>query len=164
MTSMPNGERAPHTNESWLVLMDYSTKYKVSVSTLRRRIKAEDIKYRLEDGKYFIIDEPMSTHQRVHRPSLESDLAQVGAHQVKQAAPSSSSSKPDISDKIAMAKNDEPILTAANKLLTELKKAYTQILQEKEEQMLMLKDEVADLKTLVRVLESENERLKGFKQ
>ena len=164
MTSMPTGERSPNTNESWLVLMDYSTKYRVSVSTLRRRIKAEDIKYRLEDGKYFIIDEPMSTHQRVHRPSLESDLAQVGAHQGKQTAPSSTSSKPDISDKIAMAKNDEPILTAANKLLTELKKAYTQILQEKEEQMLMLKDEVADLKTLVRVLESENERLKGFKQ
>jgi hypothetical protein len=144
--------------------MDYSTKYKVSVSTLRRRIKAEDIKYRLEDGKYFIIDEPMSTHQRVHRPSLESDLARVGAHQEKLAAPSSAPTKTDISDKIAMAKNDEPILTAANKLLTELKKAYTQILQEKEEQMLMLKDEVADLKTLVRVLESENERLKGFKQ
>lgn len=162
MTSMPNGVQTPNTNESWLVLMDYSTKYKVSVSTLRRRIKAEDIKYRLEDGKYYIIDEPMSTHQRVHRPSLESDLAQVGAHQGNQTAPSST--KPDISDKIAMAKNDEPILTAANKLLTELKKAYTQILQEKEEQMLMLKDEVADLKTLVRVLESENERLKGFKQ
>jgi hypothetical protein len=144
--------------------MDYSTKYKVSVSTLRRRIKAEDIKFRLDDGKYFIIDEPMSTHQRGHRPSPESELAQVGARQGNQPAPSSLSAKLNISDKIAMAKNDEPILTAANKLLTELKKAYTQILQEKEEQVLMLKDEVADLKTLVRVLEGENERLKGFKQ
>lgn len=57
------------------------------------------------------------------------------------------------------AKNDEPILTAANRLLTELKKAYTQILQEKEEQILHLKEEVTDLKTLVRVLEAENERL-----
>ncbi len=133
MTSVPN----------WLVLMDYSAKYKVSVSTLRRRIKAEEIKFRLEDGKYLIADEPVSTHQRGHRPSLESDLTEVGTHQVKP---------------------DEPILTAANKLLTELKKAYTQVLQEKEEQMLMLKDEAADLKTLVRVLESENERLRGFKQ
>jgi hypothetical protein len=56
-------------------------------------------------------------------------------------------------------KNDEPILTAANRLLTELKKAYTLILSEKEEQILDLKGEVSDLKTLVRVLESENERL-----
>lgn len=164
MTSMPNGVSAPNTTESWLVLMDYSTKYKVSVSTLRRRIKAEDIKFRFEDGKYYIIDEPMSTHPRVHRPSLESEFAVVGTHQETIMASGTGFSKPDISDKIAMAKNDEPILTAANKLLTELKKAYTQILQEKEEQMLMLKDEVADLKTLVRVLESENERLKCFKQ
>ncbi|MBK9324636.1 MAG: hypothetical protein IPM97_17110 [Bdellovibrionaceae bacterium] len=141
--------------------MDYSTKYRVSVSTLRRRIKTEDIKFRFDDGKYFIIDEPMSTHQRVHRPSLDSDLAPVGTHQGSLQAPNSLHLKTDISDKIAMAKNDEPILTAANKLLTELKKAYTQILQEKEEQMLHLKEEVTDLKTLVRVLEGENDRLKG---
>lgn len=54
---------------------------------------------------------------------------------------------------------DEPILTAANKLLNELKKAYTLVLQEKEEQLLDLKEEVSDLKTLVRVLEGENQRL-----
>ncbi len=59
-------------------------------------------------------------------------------------------------------KTEEPVLTAANRLLTELKKAYTQILQEKEEQVLHLKEEVSDLKTLVRVLESENERLKRY--
>lgn len=55
-------------------------------------------------------------------------------------------------------------MEVANKLLSELKRAYTQILAEKEEQMLLLKEEVSDLKTLVRVLESENDRLKGFKQ
>ena len=160
-----NSEPLTNDDSSWLALGDYSTKYRVSVSTLRRRIKAEDIKFRFDDGKYFIIDEPMSTHQRLHRPSPDSDLAMVGTHQeTQQQAPSSLPPKTDISDKIAMAKNDEPILTAANKLLTELKKAYTQILQEKEEQMLQLKEEVTDLKTLVRVLESENDRLKSYKQ
>jgi hypothetical protein len=164
--------------DSWLPLTEYSTKHKISVSTLRRRIKAEDIKFRFEDGKYFIMDEPMGTHQRVHRPSQESDLL-VGAHQgmmkvgngmsasndeikaqdlrEKSAAASVQAATPNVS-------KDEPILTAANKLLNELKKAYTLILQEKEEQILHLKEEVADLKTLVRVLESENDRLKGFKQ
>jgi hypothetical protein len=164
MTSMPNETHGLNETGTWLPLMDYSTKYKVSVSTLRRRIKAEDIKFRLDDGKYFIVDEPMSTHQRLHRPSLDSDPAQVGAHQVNETALNTLSPKTDISDKIAMAKNDEPILTAANKLLTELKKAYTLILHEKEEQIFQLKDEVTDLKTLVRVLESENERLKNYKQ
>jgi hypothetical protein len=142
--------------------MDYSTKYKVSVSTLRRRIKTEDIKFRLEDGKYYIIDEPMSAHPRMHRPSLESDFALVGTHQGNPQAPNCLPIKSDIADRIAMAKKDEPILIAANKLLTELKQAYTQIIQEKEEQTLMLKGEVADLKTLVRILEGENERLKGL--
>ncbi len=135
---------------SWLPLTDYSTKYKVSISTLRRRIKAEDIKYRFEDGKYFIVDEPVSAHQKTHRPSQESEPSLMGAHPAKNA-------------QVAINK-DEPILTAANKLLNELKKAYSLILQEKEEQILQLKSELADIKTLVRVLESENERLKNFKQ
>ncbi len=165
MTSMPNEYSL---EDAWLPLMDYSSKYKVSVSTLRRRIKAEDIKFRLDDGKYFIIDEPMSTHQRLHRPSPDSDLAEVGTHlgsfSPSYEAPIALPDKTDISDKIAKAKNDEPILTAANKLLTELKRAYTVILQEKEEQILYLKEEVSDLKTLVRVLDSENARLRGHRE
>lgn len=132
----------------WLALTDYSTKYKVSVSTLRRRIKAEDINFQLRDGKYFLIDEPMSTHLK-HRPSQESEVEMMGAHI---ATP-----KSDKYFSHNMSK-DEPILTAANKLLTELKKAYTQILFEKEEQILRLKEEVSDLKTLVKVLESENSK------
>ncbi len=151
---------------SWLPLTEFSTKHKISVSTLRRRIKADDIKFRFEDGKYFIMDEAMGTHQRVHRPSQDSDLSLVGAHQGMmkgQDTMSVSANEPkvnaELQDKTMKANKDEPILTAANKLLNELKKAYTQILQEKEEQILQLKDEVSDLKTLVRVLESENDRL-----
>lgn len=159
------------SNELWLPLTEYSTKHRVSVSTLRRRIKADDIRFRFEDGKYFIMDELVSTHQRVHRPSQESEFALVGAHQGMMKGNdkmSSTSSKnenraQDQQDK-SKSNKDEPILTAANKLLNELKKAYTQILQEKEEQIFQLKDELTDLKTLVRVLESENDRLRGFKQ
>ena len=150
------------TNDSWLPLMDYSTKHKISVSTLRRRIKTNDIKYRFEEGKYFIMDEPMGAHQRVHRPSQDSEqVALVGAHQGMMKGQEMAQ---DLNDKNVKVSKEEPILTAANKLLNELKKAYTQILQEKEEQILHFKEEVSDLKTLVRVLESENDRLKGFKQ
>lgn len=175
MTTFPNSLNGEFVNveqvDSWLPLTDYATKYRISVSTLRRRIKTDDIRFRFEDGKYFIMDEPMGTHQRVHRPSQESDFALVGAHQgmMKGNDTMSASSKDemkaqDLQDKNIKANKDEPILTAANKLLNELKKAYTQILQEKEEQIFQLKDEVSDLKTLVRVLESENDRLRGFKQ
>lgn len=142
--------------QSWLPLTDYSTKYKVSVSTLRRRIKAEDIQFRFDDGKYFIMDEPIDAHQqRGHRPSLNSEPSlYVGPRKLE----------PTTESNPLRQSKDEPILTAANKLLHELKKAYSQILHEKEEQILHLKGEVADLKTLVRVLESENDRLKGFRQ
>lgn len=157
----------------WLPLTDYSTKYKVSVSTLRRRIKAEDIKFRFDDGKYFLIDEPMSAHQRTHRPSPDRENSLVGSHPDLQTAKDSFAIRAQMHQQMYQQMQqpaqpppakDEPILTAANKLLNELKKAYSLILQEKEEQILQLKDEVADLKTLVRVLESENDRMRGFRQ
>ncbi len=248
--------------ETWLPLTDYSAKYKISVSTLRRRIKADDIKYQFQDGKYFIFDEhpnknsinvtnliksspslnsldsvgmgsdlifddeilndfdtstePIETEKvyatkpqtaavsQAYNPdflenlkrSANSKLPQVKMQQgmlsqqqqlrptaavnideeyyfrkdIAQAMPqpqerevvheSESPLLKDFSDKISKIGTNEPVLTAANKLLNELKKAYTQILQEKEEQMMILKEEVSDLKTLVKVLERENEKLK----
>ena len=96
----------------------------------------------------------MGTHQRAHRPSQESENALMSTQSVK-----FQTAQPAQVQQI-QANKDEPILTAANKLLNELKKAYSLILQEKEEQILHLKEEVSDLKTLVRVLESENDRLR----
>jgi hypothetical protein len=148
---------------NWLPLTEYSSKHKVSISTLRRRIKAKDIKYQLKEGRYLIADEPVTETgafqgnkaEQKHRPSLKETRTEIVT-----VSASTSSPSPKLDSLIGTSANsDEPILTAANRLLSELKKAYTQILQEKEEQILHLKEEVADLKTLVRVLESENQRL-----
>ncbi len=143
------------TTNSWLALTEYSTKYHVSISTLRRRIKADDIRYRFEDGKYLILDEmPKKLEQAgPHRPSLTSDVTLDSASPV---------SRETEIQAISVHQNNETgesVLTAANKLLIDLKKAYTQILQEKEEQIMYLKEEIIDLRTLVKVLESENHRL-----
>lgn len=142
----------------WLPLAEYSMKHKISVSTLRRRIKAEDIQYRFDDGKYLILDsdlnsmdlpiEDKNNHSAEHRPSLKSE-ASYGVV----------SSKAHESQKEA---KDESVITAANRLLSDLKTAYTQVLQEKEEQIMSLKEEIADLKTLIKVLESENSRLRNI--
>lgn len=40
----------------WLTLQEYSSKYKISISTLRRRIKNKEVKYVFESGKYLIED------------------------------------------------------------------------------------------------------------
>jgi len=120
------------TNDHWLLLTDYASKHRISVSTLRRRIKADQIKYKLDHGRYFI---------------LEDD------------APAPAPVVPEFKE-LSEKGSDEPILSSATRLLNELKRAYTNVLQEKEEQLIQLKEEVADLKTLVRVLESDNDRMR----
>ncbi len=142
----------------WLALTEYSSKYKVSISTLRRRIKTGDIPCKFEDGKYLLKD------------------ASLGENRARPAAPAKAIAPPqqakglahpvEVSEKLdhQLAEEGGPILTTANRLLNELKKAYAQILQEKEEQVLQLREEVADLKTLVRVLEEELNRVKAEKK
>lgn len=145
----------------YLPLTEYSSKYRISISTLRRKIKAEDIRFRFEDGKYLLLDEPMGTHQKVHRPSqgITSEETLMSAHAgaiVRESAPAF--------NHFTSSYEQQSSQQSVNQLLAELKKAYSQILQEKEEQILILKEEVSDLKTLTKVLESENERMKAFRK
>ncbi|MBC7421053.1 MAG: hypothetical protein H7328_10030 [Bdellovibrio sp.] len=114
------------------------------MSTLRRRIKAEDIQYRFDEGKYMIMEDESADE---HRPSLRSDV------QPKSASLHTQNTQQQDAG--------ESVITAANRLLTDLKKAYTQVLQEKETQIQGLRQELADIKTLVKVLESENTRLRN---
>lgn len=139
----------------WLPLAEYSMKHQISISTLRRRIKAEDIRFRFDDGKYLILDDHVlnvspkkmaSTEE--HRPSLNSEVQ-------KNSVPATFSFNTQQNDA------SESVIAAANRLLADLKKAYAQILQEKEEQILQLREETVDLKTLIKVLESENSRLRN---
>lgn len=139
-----------HIENSWLPLADYSMKYKVSISTLRRRIKTEDIQYKFDDGKYLILDEPVAAspnYVQEHRPSLKSDVSESGVMKASSLE--------------ANKESGESVITAANRLLADLKKAYTQILQEKELQIQRLNSEISDLNTLIKVLESENHRLRN---
>jgi hypothetical protein len=122
---------------SWLPLLNYSTKYNISLSTLRRRIKARSIEFKLDQGKYLILDssvqaqaptpkrEPKILHESVHAPNEINQTNFVEAS----------------------------VLTSANRLVEEIKSAYAKILQEKEEQISQLKEEIVDLRMLVRILE-----------
>lgn len=56
----------------------------------------------------------------------------------------------------------ESVVLSTNKLLTDLKKAYMQVLQDKEKEIQLLKQELADVKTLVKILEFENEKLRNY--
>ena len=201
----------------WLSLAEYSIKHKVSISTLRRRIKAEDIQYRLEDGKYFILDSQENLRKsesaedlfdqtnsgifpgpsqgnsssamsvtynldspeqfRVENIVRKKDSTQMPTktppppppplfrptttmHANSMNAHAMNAHPINAPGLAAHAEGGESVLTAANRLLTDLKKAYTQVLQEKEQLISDLREENSDLKTLIRVLESENDRLR----
>ena len=45
------------TNSQWIPLMEYAMKKGVSLSTLRRHIKADKVTYRFENGKYLLLDD-----------------------------------------------------------------------------------------------------------
>ena len=119
----------------WLSLSEYSSEYGVSISTLRRRIKGKKIKYKLIHGKYFL--------PRQATPSPSQTFTPVPT----QKAPES------------FAAPEAGSFHTAKSLLDELKKAYMQSLQGKEDQIIQLKQQITDLKTLVMYLERENEKL-----
>jgi len=169
-------------DNQWLLLTDYSSKYRVSVSTLRRRIKNHSIPFRFESGKYFIYDAPPS-HPEMTAPAKKTPMfPELRTFSVESAAlhrdvgerlrdfyPNAPKAKPSPIPKVEsgtpeVSQLEEPIISTATRLLDELKKAYMSILHEKEEQILQLKEEVSDLKTLVRVLEEDNDRMRSFFQ
>ncbi len=123
---------------NWLSLSEYSNEYGVSVSTLRRRIKGKKIKYKLIHGKYFLPRQelPPQSHASTPVPAIK-------------ASGNSSSSQPSVQP----TKIDD-----SKELLNELKNAYRQALQSKEDQIIQLKQQITDLKTLVMYLERENSK------
>ncbi len=151
------------TSASWLPLAEYSMKHQVSISTLRRRIKTEDIQFRFDDGKYLILDDEKSTQMNAdeHRPSLRSEV-QTKSARISQENAQMSALQNSHFQQPAHIEASESVITAANRLLTDLKKAYTQVLHEKENQIQSLKQELADIKTLVKVLEFENDKLRNY--
>lgn len=40
----------------WIPLMDYAIKNEISLSTLRRYIKANKVQYKIENGRYLLFD------------------------------------------------------------------------------------------------------------
>lgn len=159
------------TTDSWLPLAEYSIKNNVSISTLRRRIKTNEIKFKFDEGKYFLFDqnssnkdtsnsnEPKQANAEEHRPSLNDVSFKNGTlnKDVFKNSALTFDESTQANNSLSLAKDNsanESVLTAANRLLAELKKAYTQSLQEKEKQIMALKQEVVDLKTLVKILES----------
>lgn len=141
--------------QSFLQLSEYSNKYGVSLSTLRRRIKTNEIEFKFEQGKYWLPDEPIAKYAR-NRPQTSEVAKSVHA-----STPADSGFAKTYSEIGGALKDLQEFTASAKNMMSEVKSAFVKALQEKEEQILELKNEVADLRTLNRILDEENERLKS---
>ena len=162
-----------------LSLTEYSAKYGVSVSTLRRKIKKETILNKMVDGKYLLPDldykelstqnispqekskvavAPPQEFQR-HYETVQFSVQRSEDDDGEELEPLVPTlGQIDFSeDKSAnISKREE---TIQNQSFIELKKAFRSILTEKEAQITSLKSHLADVQTLNKVLEFELARL-----
>jgi hypothetical protein len=162
-----------------LSLTEYSAKYKVSISTLRRRIKKDEVEHVQESGKYMLPDVPYDVLlQKDTAPHTgQSSFVEVSGNDTTAAPPQKRQLNGDKNDDgaylrplgldlsfVGQPKNEYASSTAksdyvASPELIELKKAYTKVLSEKESQLLQLKQHIVDLQTLNKALENEADRL-----
>lgn len=118
----------------WLSVIDYAVVKKVSISTLRRRIKSQSLETKIDHGRYLI---------RI--PQSEVDTFEKNM----QFEPLQNRSEDRKSD-------TNPALSASiQDLIQELKSAYSQILSEKETMITQLKSEVEILKHINLFLEQQ---------
>jgi hypothetical protein len=138
-------------SQNWLTLLEYSAKYRVSISTLRRKIKAGELEFQFNDGKYLLKDMPAPSGSEVVAPPT---VIKPQGLRNQETSKNLKLAPPPLDEETTLNPTVEI-------LLSEIKKAYGQILQEKEEQILLLRSEVSDLKTLISVLEEQNTELKA---
>ncbi len=167
----------------WLSLMEYSNKYNLSLSTIRRRIKNSQLEFRLSGGKYFILDDGHN-NKNLEFPVLEKNLNFKSSYDLtketeraanlfisdeyNQSAKELSFIEDENKNPKAVLNDLDQVMYVAQKyklpsekVLEELKNTYQMILNEKAQQIMDLKKENNDLSTLVKVLEDEIERLKN---
>jgi len=132
MQSNKSQQNQPSEGE-WLTLVDYSHRTGVSLSTLRRYIKAEKIPYRLEQGKYLIrFDGTASALSPVTSPASPAPLAR----------PSQMSGITPVLSQQALLQHQKRI-------------------QELEIALRFAREEIAELKMLVSLYEQTSSRTEG---
>lgn len=132
----------------WLSIVEFSSKHGISISTLRRKIKNKKIKYKIEDGKYYIFegDKLDSTHEYTNENSKMPE-----ANGVYEA----------VNDDLGPSPSTEEILMFAEKSVAAISKFHQETIEEKDKRLALqehlinqLKEEIEELRMLVKVLET----------
>jgi hypothetical protein len=152
---LSNQKELELNSPSWIPLNEFAAKYKVSLSTLRRRIRGGEVEHRFQNGKYWLVDQPISKYIHSY---ISDDVPKTMPVESQKYFLKEVVSLPPVPE-VESPKIEDGFIDSANKLMQELKSAYVAVLHEKEHQIMQLREEVTNLKTLVKVLESENDRL-----
>ena len=120
------------TMNSWLPITEYAVKNRVSVSTIRRRIKNQELKHKLEGGKYFVLDDGESSPAQ----SLRTQNNELNCNSVEEVLEFAERSMKEIT------KLNQELITEKDTIITTQRKKI-QTLQE----------ELSELKMLIALLE-----------
>jgi hypothetical protein len=97
---------------NWIPMLEYSLRHKVSLSTLRRRIKASLVEFKMESGRYLIKDTEVLNYTKGSTPSP--DTPQMFIQELKKAYGTILSEKEEM---IVQLKNEIEDLRKINLLL-----------------------------------------------
>ena len=129
--------------DGWIDITEYAAKYRVSQSTLRRRIRGNTIAFRMDRGKYLLLDTPealskapLFSRQQNIRPAKQHIQAQTEAWRSESWAQPAAPAAPQFQQSLS-----NPILEEEIKRLRTENKA--------------LREQLAEVETLVKVLEAE---------
>ena len=124
----------------WLNIMDYSHKYGISTSTIRRKLRAKKLSYKIEQGKYMIYDDEseLMLNNNTHGETfMTTNSNQTGSTQAS-----------------------EEVIRFAERSISTITKLHENLLAEKDKRLSLqeqtianLKEELSELRMLVKVLE-----------
>ena len=137
-------------SDTGLSLNEYSNKYHISISTLRRRIRSGRIRFYLKAGKYFLRDVKPENIQLLDQLQLPKNNQSPQKKKMNL-----DSVTPDI--KLSNLKSQSVL----DQFLISQRDLYKQ-LELKNQKITDLQNQLADLQTLTALLEKENKQLKAL--
>lgn len=156
----------------WLPLTEYAVKTGISLSTIRRKIKANAIQYRLEKGRYLILygnaPAPLQAHTPpVHRVTEPQRPLPMAPPPPKKIFSYDGYEAPDVVVPRPQAMDGKALTTESlslDRTVQMISDAFEHTLREKDERIRLLEqrneeleERLNELKTLVRALEEKYE-------
>lgn len=121
---------------SWLPITEYAVKNRVSVSTIRRRIKNHELNHKLDGGKYLILDEGDTLAQNPSDTSFQSPNTEPTGNSVEEVLDFAERSIKEIT------KLNQELITEKDTIIINQKKKIQD-----------LQEELSELKMLINLLE-----------